>query len=41
MIDTNTVSYFVKGKSTVAWTKLAGFRADEIGCISIIAGAEL
>ena len=41
MIDTNTVSYIVKGKSPAARTKLAGLREGEIGCISIITEAEL
>ena len=41
MMDTNTVSYIVKGKSPVARAKLAGLQDSEIGCISIITEAEL
>ena len=41
MIDTNTVSYIVKGKSAVARTKLSGLGDDEVGCISIITEAEI
>ena len=41
MIDTNTVSYIVKGKSPAARVRLAGLQEGEIGCISIITEAEL
>jgi tRNA(fMet)-specific endonuclease VapC len=41
MIDTNTVSYIVKGKSPVARAKLARLQHNEIACISIITEAEL
>jgi tRNA(fMet)-specific endonuclease VapC len=41
MLDTNTVSYIVKGKSPAARAKLAGLQDGEIGCISIITEAEL
>ncbi len=41
LLDTNTVSYIVKGKSLAARSKLAGLRADEIGCISSITEAEI
>ena len=41
MLDTNTVSYIIKGTSLAARTKLARLRHDEIGCISIITEAEL
>jgi tRNA(fMet)-specific endonuclease VapC len=41
MMDTNTVSYIVKGKSPAARAKLASLQDDEIGCISIITEAEL
>jgi tRNA(fMet)-specific endonuclease VapC len=41
MLDTNTVSYIVKGKSPAARAKLAGLQDSEIGCISIITEAEL
>ena len=40
-MDTNTVSYIVKGKSPVARAKLAGLQDGEIGCISVITEAEL
>ena len=41
MIDTNTVSYIVKGKSQTARAKLAGLNDGEIACASIITEAEL
>ena len=41
MIDTNTVSYIVKGKSPAARRRLAGLRQSEIGCISAITEGEL
>ncbi len=41
MIDTNTVSYIVKGKSPAARAKLAGLPLSEIACISAITEAEL
>ncbi len=41
MIDTNTVSYIVKGKSPAARVKLAGLQQNEIGCISTITEAEI
>jgi tRNA(fMet)-specific endonuclease VapC len=41
MIDTNTVSYIVKGNSPVSRAKLAGLEHDEIACISAITEAEL
>ena len=41
MMDTNTVSYIVKGKSALARAKLASLQNDEIACISIITEAEL
>ena len=41
MLDTNTVSYIVRGKSPAARAKLYGLHADEIGCISVITEAEL
>lgn len=41
MIDTNTVSYIVKGKSPAARAKLAGLRFNEVACISTITEAEL
>jgi tRNA(fMet)-specific endonuclease VapC len=41
MIDTNTVSYIVKGKSPKARAKLAGLRFNQVACISTITEAEL
>ena len=41
MIDTNTVSYIVKGSSPASRAKLAGLQDDEIACISAITEAEL
>jgi tRNA(fMet)-specific endonuclease VapC len=41
MIDTNTVSYIVKGKSTAARAKLAGLSQKEIACISAITEGEI
>jgi tRNA(fMet)-specific endonuclease VapC len=41
MIDTNTVSYIVKGKSATSRANLANLRHGEIACISAITEAEL
>jgi tRNA(fMet)-specific endonuclease VapC len=41
MLDTNTVSYILKGKSPAARARLAGLGADEAACISIITEFEL
>lgn len=41
MLDTNTVSYIVRGKSPAARAQLHGLRSDEIGCVSAITEAEL
>ena len=41
MLDTNMVSYIIKGKSTAARTRLAGLSQNEIACISTITEAEL
>ncbi len=41
MLDTNTVSYIVRGKSPAARAKLDQLEDDEIGCISAITEAEL
>lgn len=41
LIDTNTVSYIVRGKSAAARAKLASLKEDEIGCISSITEAEI
>ena len=40
MIDTNTVSYILKGNSPASRAKLAGLQYDEIACISAITEAE-
>jgi tRNA(fMet)-specific endonuclease VapC len=41
MLDTNTVSYILKGKSPAARTRLAALGPDEVACISIITEFEL
>jgi tRNA(fMet)-specific endonuclease VapC len=41
MLDTNTVSYMVRGKSPAARAKLYKLQGDEIVCISVITEAEL
>jgi tRNA(fMet)-specific endonuclease VapC len=41
MLDTNTVSDIVKGKSLVARARLANLQHGEIACISAITEAEL
>ena len=41
MIDTNTMSYIVKGSSPAARAKLAGLATGEIACLSAITEAKL
>lgn len=41
MLDTNTVSYIIKGKSKTARARLASLGADEVACISIVTEFEL
>jgi tRNA(fMet)-specific endonuclease VapC len=41
MIDTNTVSYIVRGRSAAARARLASLRDEEVGCISVITEAEI
>jgi tRNA(fMet)-specific endonuclease VapC len=41
MLDTNTVSYIVRGKSPAARAKLDRLQDEEIACISVITEAEL
>lgn len=41
MLDTNTVSYIIKGKSPAARVRLAALSQDEVACISVITEAEL
>ncbi len=41
MLDTNTVSYILKGKSPVARARLASLGTDEVACISIVTEFEL
>jgi tRNA(fMet)-specific endonuclease VapC len=41
MLDTNTVSYILKGKSPAARLKLAALPPEEVACISSITEAEL
>jgi tRNA(fMet)-specific endonuclease VapC len=41
MLDTNTVSYIVRGKSPAARAKLHSLKGEETACISVITEAEL
>jgi tRNA(fMet)-specific endonuclease VapC len=41
MIDTNTVSYIVKGRSPASRVKLANLQQEEVACISVITEAEI
>jgi tRNA(fMet)-specific endonuclease VapC len=41
MLDTNTVSYIIRGKSPASRTKLANLPHGESACISLITEAEL
>ena len=41
MLDTNTVSYIIRGKSLVPREKLASLQRGEVACISAITEAEL
>lgn len=41
MMDTNTVSYIMRGKSPAARTELAQLRTGQIACISAITEGEL
>ncbi|HTW79661.1 MAG TPA: type II toxin-antitoxin system VapC family toxin [Terracidiphilus sp.] len=41
MLDTNTVSYILKGKSPAARARLASLGPDEVACISIVTELEL
>jgi tRNA(fMet)-specific endonuclease VapC len=41
MLDTNTVSYILKGVSPTARGRLSSLRPDEVACISSITEAEL
>jgi tRNA(fMet)-specific endonuclease VapC len=41
MLDTNTVSYVVKGKSPAARARLASLRPEESACISIVTEFEV
>jgi tRNA(fMet)-specific endonuclease VapC len=41
MLDTNTVSYIVRGKSAAARAKLESVEREETACISVISEAEL
>ena len=41
LLDTNTLSYIVKGQSPAARAKLAELGGDEIACISSITEAEI
>jgi tRNA(fMet)-specific endonuclease VapC len=41
LIDTNIVSYIVRGRSPMARARLAGLRENEVGCISTITEGEI
>ncbi len=41
MLDTNTVSYIVRGKSPAARDRLDGLKMNEVGCISVVTEAEI
>lgn len=41
LLDTNTVSYIVRGRSTKARARLDGLGSDEIACISVVSEAEI
>lgn len=41
MLDTNTVSYIIKGQSPAARSKLASLHGNDVACISVITEAEL
>jgi len=41
MLDTNTVSYIVRGESPAARDRLDGLKINEIGCISVVTEAEI
>jgi tRNA(fMet)-specific endonuclease VapC len=41
MLDTNTVSYIVRGTSPAARDRLNGLKINEVGCISVVTEAEI
>jgi tRNA(fMet)-specific endonuclease VapC len=41
MLDTNTVSYIVRGQSPAARDRLDGLKISEVGCISVVTEAEI
>lgn len=41
MLDTNMVSYIVRGRSGAARSKMLNLKTDEIGCISAITEGEI
>jgi tRNA(fMet)-specific endonuclease VapC len=41
MLDTNTVSYIVRGISPAARDRLDGLKINEVGCISVVTEAEI
>jgi tRNA(fMet)-specific endonuclease VapC len=41
MLDTNTLSYIARGRSSAARTKLIALKDDEVACISAITEAEI
>jgi len=41
MLDTNMVSYIVRGRSLVASARLLALKSDEVACVSAITEAEI
>jgi tRNA(fMet)-specific endonuclease VapC len=41
MLDTNTVSYIVRGQSRAARDRLDGLKINEVGCISVVTEDEI
>lgn len=41
MLDTNTVSYIVRGQSPAARDRLDGLKINDVGCISVVTEAEI
>jgi len=41
MLDTNTVSYIVKGRSKAARTRMLSLKEDEVACLSAITEGEI
>ncbi len=41
MLDTNMISYIVRGRSLIASARLLALKADEVACVSTITEAEI